>query len=283
MSSNYRYQYEPRKKYVCPNCGHKTMKRFIDTTTNQLIAEDYGVCDRITNCAYEKRPQTEKIEREPIYQEPKIPFYFATEVMHATFENLKNNVLYNFLCKNFDHDKVFTTFFGYKIGTTDWGDTIFWQVNQSGRIVAGKKIQYFSDGHRNKARGASWLHNSNGFDIARHELAQTLFGAHLIESTTSKIYVVESEKTSLICDLVKKDENTIFVATGGMQNLGLIAKIKTNAEIICLPDTDAEIIWQQKIDKLKLNCKIEIIPCLQKMKIGSDVSDYILENNNFKN
>ena len=68
-----------------------------------------------------------------------------------------------------------------------------------------------------------------------------------------------------------------------MQNLGLIAKIKTDAEIICLPDNDGNVIWQQKIDKLKLNCKIEIIPDLQKMKIGQDVSDLILELNNSKN
>jgi len=255
------------------------MKRFIDTNTNQLLNESYGVCERIFNCGYEKRPATEKVEREPIYQEPKIPFYFAKEAMEATLNRNSNNVLFNFFCKNFDPAKVAETFNRYQIGTSDWGDTIFWQVNQAGRIVAGKKIQYFSDGHRNKARGANWLHNSNGFDFATHELTQTLFGTQLIADTTKKIYVVESEKTALICDIVKKEQNTLFLATGGMQNLGLIAKIKTDAEIICLPDNDGNVIWKQKIDKLQLNCRIEIIPALQKMKLGSDVSDFILENN----
>jgi predicted RNA-binding Zn-ribbon protein involved in translation (DUF1610 family) len=278
MISNYRYQYQPKKKYLCPNCGHKTLKRFIDTNTNQLISEDYGVCERMFNCGYEKRPATEKVEREPIHQEPKIPFYFDPLVMGKTLNKDANNVLFKFLCSKFDKYLVYDTFCKYQIGTSDWGDTIFWQVNQSGRIVAGKKIQYFSDGHRNKARGASWLHNSNGFDLVRHELTQTLFGAHLINSSTSKIFVVESEKTAILCDIVKKDENTLFVACGGMQNLGLIAKIKTNAEIICIPDTDSNQIWADKIKKLNLNTKIEIIPCLQKMPIGSDIGDYILFN-----
>ena len=274
--TDYRYAYQPRKKYVCPNCGHKSMKRFIDTTTNQLCAEHYGVCERIFNCGYEKRPASEKVERAPISRHPLIPFYFKSETMEETLNRYSNNVLFNFLCSKFNPEKVRATFDRYKVGTNDWGDTIFWQVTQSGRIVAGKKIQYFSNGKRNKARGASWLHNSNGFDFATHELTQTLFGSHLIESTTSKIFVVESEKTALIADLVKRDENVLFLATGGMQNLGLIAKIKTDAPILCLPDNDANEIWQQKIDKLGLNCKIELIPALQEMKKGSDAADLIL-------
>ena len=278
--TDYKFAYQPRKKYVCPNCGHKSMKRFVDTTTNQLCDEQYGVCERVFNCGYEKRPASEKVEREPIYQAQKIPFYFASKVMDVTLNRYSNNVLFNFLCSKFDNEKVKATFDKYKVGTNDWGDTIFWQVTQSGRIVAGKKIQYFSDGKRNKARGANWLHNSNGFEFATHELTQTLFGSHLIESTTSKIFIVESEKTALIADLVKRDENTVFVASGGMQNLGLIAKIKTDAPIFCIPDNDANEIWQQKIDKLGLNCKIEIIPALQRMKIGSDVGDLILNSIN---
>ena len=252
------------------------MKRFIDTSTNTLLSDDFGVCERLFNCGYEKRPHTEKIEREPIYQVPKIPFYFPNEIMEKTLNRNSTNVLFNFLCKNFSQERVSATFNSYKVGTTDWGDTIFWQVNQVGWIVAGKKIQYFSDGHRNKARGASWLHNSNGFDLGTHELCQTLFGTHLINTSTSKIYVVESEKTALICDIVKKDKNTLFLATGGLQNLGLISKIKTNAPIFCISDNDGNEIWKQKIEKLGLNCKIEIIPALQKMKLGSDVSDLIL-------
>lgn len=278
--NDYRYQYQPRKKYVCPNCGHKTLKRFSDTKTGELMPEEFGVCERIFNCGYEKRPNTEKIERP--YVEPKvlIPFYFKTETMNETLNRYENNVLFNFLCKKFDREKVIATFDKYKIGTNDFGDTIFWQINQSGKIVAGKKIQYFSDGHRNKARGASWLHNSNGFDLARHELRQTLFGSHLINDTFEFLRVVESEKTALICDIVKRDENTIFLATGGLQNLGLIAKLRINEnqKVFCIPDNDGNQIWNEKIDKIKLNATIEIIPSLQKMKKGSDIGDLIINN-----
>jgi hypothetical protein len=256
------------------------MKRFIDTTNNQLLDDSYGVCERLFNCGYEKRPNTEKVQSAAEYREPLKTFYFEPDVMAKTLNKYSNNALYCFLCSKFGVDKVNETFDRYKVGTTDWGDTIFWQVNQLGKIVAGKKIQYFSNGKRNKARGANWLHNQNGFDLAIHELTQTLFGSHLIDSATEKIYVVESEKTALICDMVKKDNSTVFVATGGMQNLGLIAKIKTNVPIFCIPDNDSNQIWADKIIRLGLNCKIEIIQALQEMEKGSDVGDLILKNLN---
>jgi hypothetical protein len=254
------------------------MKRFLDTTTNQLLDDSYGVCERLFNCGYEKRPNTEKVQSVAEYREPLQPFYFKEEVMNQTLNKYSNNALYGFLCSKFGVDKVNQTFDRYKIGTTDWGDTIFWQVNQSGRIVAGKKIQYFTNGKRNKARGANWLHNQNGFDLATQELTQTLFGSHLIDSATEKIYVVESEKTALICDMVKRDQNTLFLATGGMQNLGLIARIKTDAPIFCIPDSDSNKIWEDKIIRLGLNAKIEIIQALQEMEKGSDIGDLILKN-----
>ena len=274
--NDYRFSYQPRKKYVCPNCGHKTLKRFIDTITNQLCAEQYGVCERIFNCGYEHRPATEKVDLEPVYQPPKIPFYFKAETMAETLNRYENNVLFNFLCSKFDVAKVLATFDRYKVGTNDWGDTIFWQVTKSGRIVAGKKIQYFSNGKRNKARGASWLHHQNGFIESQHELTQTLFGSHLINDTIKTIRVVESEKTALICNIVKRDETCLFLACGGLQNLGLVAKISHPAKILCIPDNDGNEIWQDKINKLNLKCEIEIIPKLQQMPKGSDLADLIL-------
>lgn len=276
--TNYRYQYQPRRKYVCPNCNRKTLKRFIDTTTGDLLPDDFGVCERLFNCGYEKRPNTEKVNRP--YVEPKIlaPFYFDSEIMEATLNRYENNVLFKFLCKKFNRGKVTDVFNRYKVGTNECGDAIFWQINQSGKIVAGKKIQYFSDGHRNKAKGASWLHNQNGFDINKHELKQCLFGSHLINDYFTTLFVVESEKTALICEIVKKEKNVLFLATGGLQNLGLISKlaINENQKILCIPDNDGNKIWQEKIDKLQLNASIEIITALQEMKPGSDISDLII-------
>lgn len=280
----YRYVYQPRKKYVCPNCGQKTLKRFIDTTTGELIEGDYGVCERVINCCYEKRPEKEMVETIHIERPPTIPFYFKDEAMYSTLEKHNSNVLFNFLVRKFGNMRVDLTFHNYKIGTDDFGSTIFWQIDEDGHIRAGKRIQYFSDGHRNKARGASWLHWSNGFDESKHTLNQCLFGQHLLNDRYSDIFIVESEKTALICDICKRKDFALFLATGGMQNIGLVAKLKIapHQKIWYLPDNDGNKIWQGKIEKFGLPGKIKITPALQEMKIGSDVGDLLINNNLIK-
>lgn len=55
-----RYQL-PKKsiKTDCPNCGakhRKTLSRYVDTTTGELLPEIYGRCDRESNCGYHLNP-----------------------------------------------------------------------------------------------------------------------------------------------------------------------------------------------------------------------------------
>ena len=130
----YRYVYQPRKKYVCPNCGQKTLKRFIDTTTGELIEGDYGACERVINCCYEKRPKKEMIETTHIERPPTIPFYFKEEAMRPTLEKHNSNILFNFLARKFGNMRVNLTFHKYKIGTDNFGSTIFWQIDEDGLL-----------------------------------------------------------------------------------------------------------------------------------------------------
>lgn len=276
---DFRYIYEPRKKYTCPNCGQKTMKRFIDTTTGQLINDSYGVCERLFNCGYEKRPEKEMVDRPQVERPPTIPFYFCNATLDETLGREKQNTLFGYLTNKFGKERATAAFLKYRIGTSFSGDTIFWQIDEDGYIRAGKRIQYFSDGHRNKARGASWMHWANGFDESRHVLYQCLFGQHLMNSNYKSIFIVESEKTAIICEICKREPDVLFLACGGLQNLGLIAKLKLNPDqkLWTIPDNDGNEIWQQKIEKLGLPCENKIIPSLQEMKRGSDIGDLLIE------
>ncbi|AKD55317.1 hypothetical protein SD10_10805 [Spirosoma radiotolerans] len=58
--STFRYQL-PKKaiKTDCPDCGPKhrrTLSRYVDTFTNELLPEQYGRCDRESNCGYHLNP-----------------------------------------------------------------------------------------------------------------------------------------------------------------------------------------------------------------------------------
>jgi hypothetical protein len=51
FSNRYRYTLEKSsKKYVCPNCGDKSLVRYIDIETGNYIPEQYGCCDHKNKC-----------------------------------------------------------------------------------------------------------------------------------------------------------------------------------------------------------------------------------------
>ena len=59
---NYRYTLEKyrgiKSRYTCPQCGRKyVFTRYIDTETNQYIADDVGKCNRLDKCGYHYTPK----------------------------------------------------------------------------------------------------------------------------------------------------------------------------------------------------------------------------------
>lgn len=57
--AEYRIQYDrSSKKFLCPQCGHRTFVRYHDKILKQYLPprfEDRGKCDRQDNCGYERR------------------------------------------------------------------------------------------------------------------------------------------------------------------------------------------------------------------------------------
>lgn len=44
------------KKHICPNCRKRTFVLFVDNETGNYLTDDFGKCDRSTNCGYYKAP-----------------------------------------------------------------------------------------------------------------------------------------------------------------------------------------------------------------------------------
>src|SRR5680860_909135 len=57
MMDSFRYTLDiGSKKFVCPNCNKRRFVRYLDTDTGNYLEDDYGRCDRQTNCSYHKAP-----------------------------------------------------------------------------------------------------------------------------------------------------------------------------------------------------------------------------------
>lgn len=44
------------KKHTCPHCGKRTFVLFVDNEKGNYLTDDFGKCDRSTNCGYRKVP-----------------------------------------------------------------------------------------------------------------------------------------------------------------------------------------------------------------------------------
>ena len=138
---------EGSKKHICPECGKKRFVRYIDTEKGQLLPEQYGRCDRESNCGYFLNPYTHgyakmiwqkeqdnrselpnnwKPYMPPIKRKPKPePVFIPVEVFKQTLsgyeqnefiQNLLNRVKYPFVVP--DIEKVISL---YNLGTVKNG------------------------------------------------------------------------------------------------------------------------------------------------------------------
>nr|WP_315180419.1 DUF6371 domain-containing protein [uncultured Flavobacterium sp.] len=272
------------KKFICPNCGKRTFVRFVETESGKYLAENFGRCDRESECRYYAHPVNEKMYFRAFKTPETIPTsYISSEIMSKTENNYKENNFVKFLLKHFDVKQVGKALEVYHIGTSKkWnGACVFWQIDNQNKIRSGKIMLYDkSNGKRIKEpyNHVNWSHKV--MKIEDFNLKQCLFGLHRIKIELNKpIAIVESEKTAVIMSLVSPD--FVWMATGSKANLKeeFLMPLR-NRKIILHPDYGEFDDWNKLVLNLKdKGYKIAISDLLEKMKLkkGYDLADYYLE------
>ena len=219
-------------------------------------------------------------------QPPKVQTYLDRMAALCKQTHNPNNTLMDYLYTiGPSKEEVDAAFDRYRIGSTKEREVIYWQIDRCEMVRTGKIMDYGSDGHRKKDKGANWVHCQDGTGLAtKEQLApQCLFGEHLLSCSTTdfsdftdyktdgsstsqeknqcnpsnpwsennprKIGVVESEKSAIILSILCPD--IIWLATGGMDNFKaeMLEVIKPFDVVVC-PDADALDIWSKKIEQL---------------------------------
>jgi hypothetical protein len=274
------------KKFVCPKCNKKTFVKYIETETGNYQSQDFGRCDRETNCGYHNTPKGELHNWVDIIVKPKPETSFHDlNLVSQSGRNFKQNNFVQFLKTIFTEAEVKEAILKYSLGTSKhWnGSTIFWQIDDNEKVRHGKIMLYHPEtGKRVKNQNGKGYINSvqSILKLKDFNLSQCLFGLHLINETNQKtIAMVESEKTAIIMSIFKPQYT--WLATGSKSGLkyDFLIPIK-NYKIIAFPDKSEYSDWGKKASELnKLGFNIIVNDWLEqqnKYEEGTDLADVFI-------
>lgn len=286
----YRYQLDTSaKKYRCPQCTKRRFVRYVDSETGELLAEQYGRCDRQEHCRYWQRPQGQKlgtfVSMMPTPPPPP-PSYMNRALLEQSVKHGGKSIFAQWLKRTFGQEAACQALSRYNVGlSTKWkGATVFWQVDTKGRVRMGKIMLYNETGHRVKQ---PFPHVSNVHSVMKLEnfnLSQCFFGEHLLnERPSDPVALVESEKTAIIASIYFP--NFVWLATGGTNGCKWkeprVQRPLKGRRLHLFPDLGAYQEWQQIAATMQgfavtVNDLLEQHATEQERAQGFDLADYVL-------
>lgn len=300
----YRYILEPYKgkasRHTCPSCQkQRTFARYFDTETGGYIADHVGRCNREDNCGYhyklkqhfEDNPDSNaQTHFQPIKLKPKAPpkpaSVISPEIFKGSLSGYSSNRLAIYLESLFGADTASQAISRYLIGTSKFweGATVFWQVDGTGKVRAGKIMLYSpSTGKRSKGKGTqpTWVHTA--LNLPDFNLKQCFFGEHLLQRYPgTPVAIVESEKTAIIASVYLPQ--FIWLATGGKGGLNAEkCQALKGRRVVLFPDLNAYDKWSEKAAELSPIASFTVSSLLERKATpeekeqGLDLADYLVK------
>ena len=290
------------RKFLCPACQKKRFVRYYDFEKKQYLPENIGRCDREVKCGYhysagdyfkDQYKQGKGIYYKSVLTKPSNagrpiePSFISCETFRKSLIHYDKNHFISFLSLLFDKEKVTFLIDEFKIGTSKhWpGATVFWQMDNKGKIRAGKIMLYDPQTGKRVKRDVvliQWVHKI--LKLKNYNLEQCLFGLHqLPKAGTKSIAIVESEKTAVL--MTGFYPGYCWMATGGLSNLTYLKmKVLTGRKIILYPDLGGWEKWQEKAAVLTQNgMDVQVSGILEKhcspmdRESGFDIADYFIK------
>ena len=235
---------------------------------------------------------------------PPLPTLYIPMSIVKARTSLENNTLAEWIKTGIKWDtvqrkRVDEVLTAYLVGSSVYGHTIFWQIDQEGNVRTGKMMRYKTDGHRDK--DAAWnfdyihaaLFRDAGhpeYDDTKMEVRQCLFGLHLLNRYKFKdveqtVCIVESEKTALLMAIAYgNNAKQVWMACGGLGSLNatrLAPLIADRRNIILYPDRDGIEAWRKKAEQLHYDrVTVDTTPVTKWWRPGdgekADIADVVI-------
>lgn len=210
------------------------------------------------------------------------PVFISPETIQASFNHFEQNNFALWLCGVFGEAKAFELALAYRLGTSKhWpGATVFWQIDEAGKIRRGKVMLYNAETGRrvkepgNMVAGVHWL-----LGMADRKPEPCLLGLHLAATDTSKpVAIVESEKSAIIgAGFVPE---FIWMATGGkgMLRRSMLEPL-AGRRVVLFPDLGAYDHWKAKAagwPGVEVSDMLEQRASAEDRAAGLDIADFLL-------
>lgn len=227
-------------------------------TALRWLAKRYGI--------YLEGEEEINVKPSAVAPRPKLPELKMLTIDRAwvreSIGELKYDVLYKWICSlpwsDGQRRRINDVAWLYVLGR--WkndGRTVFWQIDERGNVHSGKLMSYAADGHRIKTIDPTFVHYDPALHIDHRKFAfkSCLFGQHLLKRyPKSRVHIVESEKSAIICAIHFGMNDGLWLACGGLEYLKprhLQPLIDEGRKIWLWPDKDGEAKWRKFLDDIK--------------------------------
>jgi hypothetical protein len=303
MAENKNYRYvlcnaRPMKMFICPRCGKREFKRYVDTETGEYLDSHLGRCNRQQKCGYHAKPEYKPREGDrtqmpkvvpkvqQVQQVQAMPTFIPPQVMQRSLQGQNN--LAQWLATLKGDEAAQQALNKYHVGSSKhWpGATVFWQVDGQGNVRTGKVMLYNKDTGKRVREPFShitWAHKLlvDSGQLPGFNLQQCMFGSHLLSRTETlynMVCIVESEKTALVASMYHS--RFIWLACGSLN--GLTAenlRALAGRNVLLCPDKGCMQQWKDKVEELNVpNVLLRVTNFMEKTNLpqGSDMADYLV-------
>lgn len=242
LSAEQRKYNGSKYKWVCPQCGQREFVCYLDSDGN-IIDKTVGKCERIYSCGYhytpsqyfkdnawtQGKPLPPRKKAAPKYIPPVPISYIPKDIVIKSMQHYNLNTFVQCLYQRYPHELVDSTIAKYYVGTSKWrgGSAVFWQIDTTNHVRAGKVMRYDNTMHRVKEGEndhPTWVHTLLHLDNFNQK--QCLFGEHLLkDSPDDLVVIVESEKTAIILAIEQEIhplyDHQLYLAAGNSGGLNV--------------------------------------------------------------